>query len=116
MPLLSEHQNPRELTDRLRDAHAVTGNLMSQIIGEMGRRFSFVGQSKKTARIEQLICRAPGQMQRLRWSIWSCRNGKFVASLMTVASGIAHCRVSASFQNGSINQSKLVTRIWRWPF
>jgi hypothetical protein len=55
MPLLSEHQNPRELPDRLRDAHAVTGNLMSQVIGEMCRRFSFVGQSEKTARIERLI-------------------------------------------------------------
>ena len=55
MPLLSEHQNLRELTGRLRDAHAVTGDLMSQVIGEMCRRFSFVGQGEKTTRIERLI-------------------------------------------------------------
>jgi hypothetical protein len=55
MPLLSEHQDFGELNDRLREAHAVTGDLMSQVIAEMCRRFPSVGQSEKTARIEQLI-------------------------------------------------------------
>jgi hypothetical protein len=55
MPLLSEDQDPRELDDRLRDADAVTKDLLSQIIGETCRRFPSVGQTAKTARIERLI-------------------------------------------------------------
>jgi hypothetical protein len=55
MPLLSEHHDPCELIDRLRDAHAVTADLMSEIIGETCRRFPSVGQTEKTARIERLI-------------------------------------------------------------
>src|SRR6202048_5063131 len=58
MPLLSEHSEhhaPCELIDRLRDAHAVTADLMSEIIGETCRRFPSVGQTEKTARIQRLI-------------------------------------------------------------
>src|SRR6202048_1287168 len=58
MPLLSEHSEhhaPCEISDRLRDAHAVTADLMSEIIGETCRRFPSVGQTEKTARIERLI-------------------------------------------------------------
>jgi hypothetical protein len=55
MPLLSEIRDPRELSDRLRDAHAVTAELMSEVIGEVCRRFPSMGQSEKTARIERLI-------------------------------------------------------------
>jgi len=58
MPLLSEHSEHHascELNDRLRDAHAVTADLMSEIIGETCRRFPSVGQTEKTARIERLI-------------------------------------------------------------
>ena len=55
MPLLSEHHDPLELGDRLRDAHAVTSELISEVIGEACRRFPSVGQAGKTARIEQLI-------------------------------------------------------------
>jgi hypothetical protein len=55
MPLLSEHLDPVELSDRLRDAHAVTADLISEVIGESCRRFPSVGQTHKTARIEQLI-------------------------------------------------------------
>ena len=55
MPFLSEHHAPRDLNDRLRDAHAVTGNLMSQVIGEACRRLPSIGQTEKTARIERLI-------------------------------------------------------------
>jgi hypothetical protein len=55
MPLLSEPRDPAELSDRLRDAHAVTAELISDVIGEACRRFPSVGQTQKTVRIEQLI-------------------------------------------------------------
>jgi hypothetical protein len=55
MPLLSEHHDPAELNDRLRDAHAVTAELMSEVVGEACRRFPSAGQTAKTARIERLI-------------------------------------------------------------
>src|SRR6202140_4696912 len=55
MPLLSEHRDPAELNDRLRDAHAVTADLMLEIIGETCRRFPSMGQTEKTARIERLM-------------------------------------------------------------
>ena len=55
MTLLSKHRDPAELDDRLRDANAVTSELMSEIIGETCRRFPSVGQSKKSERIERLI-------------------------------------------------------------
>jgi hypothetical protein len=55
MSLLLEHQNPAALGDRLRDAHAVTEELMSDVIGRACRRFPSLGQTKKTARIEQLV-------------------------------------------------------------
>ncbi|WMT73294.1 hypothetical protein [Bradyrhizobium sp. Ash2021] len=55
MPLLSEHQNPGELVDRLRDAGAVTAALMSEIISKICRRFPSQGQTAKTAHVERLI-------------------------------------------------------------
>ena len=55
MPLLSDHQNSVELSDRLRDAHAVTAPLVAEVIGETCRRFPSMGQTEKTARIEALI-------------------------------------------------------------
>ena len=55
MPLLSEHRDPAELNDRLRDAHAVTADLMLEIIGQTCRRFPSAGQTEKTAKIERLI-------------------------------------------------------------
>jgi hypothetical protein len=55
MPLLSEHHDPLELGDRLRDAHAATAELIAEVIGESCRRFPSMGQSEKTARIEHLI-------------------------------------------------------------
>jgi hypothetical protein len=55
MPLLSEHRDPAELDGRLRDAHAVTSELVAEVIDEACRRFPSVGQTGKTARIEQLI-------------------------------------------------------------
>jgi hypothetical protein len=55
MPFLSEHHDPRELNDRLRDAHAVTVELMYEITSQACRRFPSMGQTEKTARIERLI-------------------------------------------------------------
>jgi hypothetical protein len=55
MPLLRDRHDSRELADRLRDAHAVTAGLMTQIIGEACRRFPSTGQTGKTARIQRLI-------------------------------------------------------------
>ena len=55
MPLLSEHRDTVELSDRLRDAHAVTAELISEVIGESCRRFPSLGQTARTARIERLI-------------------------------------------------------------
>ena len=55
MPLLSKQHDPGELNDRLRDAQAVTAELLSDIIDETCRRFPSTGQSGKTARIERLI-------------------------------------------------------------
>ena len=55
MPLFSETHDSRELNDRLRDAHAVTAELISEVIGETCRRFPSMGQTEKTARIERLI-------------------------------------------------------------
>jgi len=55
MPQLSEHQDPAELVDRLRDANAVTAELMSEVISKACLRFPSQGQSAKTARVERLI-------------------------------------------------------------
>ena len=55
MLALSEHHDPGELSDRLRDAHAVTSELISEAIGEACRRFPSAGQAEKTERIERLI-------------------------------------------------------------
>ena len=55
MRLLREHHDPRVLGDRLRTAHAVTAELMSEIVGAACRRFPSMGQAEKTARIERLI-------------------------------------------------------------
>jgi hypothetical protein len=55
MPLLREHRDPLEIGDRLCAAHAVTAELMSDIVGAACRRFPSMGQAGKTARIERLI-------------------------------------------------------------
>ena len=55
MLALSKHADPGQLDDRLRDAHAVSAELMSEVIGETCRRFPSMGQTEKTARINRLI-------------------------------------------------------------
>ena len=52
---LSEHHDPGELNDRLRDTPAATAGLMSEVIAQTCRRFPSMGQTEKTARIERLI-------------------------------------------------------------
>jgi len=55
MPLPSELHASLELNERLRDARAVTAELMSEVIGETCRRFPSMGQTDKKARLERLI-------------------------------------------------------------
>lgn len=55
MLLLSEHRNPIELGERLRNADTVTADIMSDIIGQACRRFPSSGQSKKSFRLERLL-------------------------------------------------------------
>ena len=55
MLVLSERHDASGLDDRLRDAHAVTGALLSEVVGETCRRFPSAGQTAKTTRIQQLI-------------------------------------------------------------
>ena len=49
----SVHHDVRDLSDHLRDAHVLTGALLSEVITETCRRFSSAGQTVKTARIQQ---------------------------------------------------------------
>ena len=49
MLALSMHADFDQLEDRLRDAHAVTAELMSEATGETYRRFPSLGQTEKTA-------------------------------------------------------------------
>ena len=51
----SGHRDPSELEDRLRDAHAVTAELLSDVINEACRRFPPIRRTEKAARIERLI-------------------------------------------------------------
>jgi hypothetical protein len=53
--LLSAQRDPGEIDDRLRDAHAVTAELMSQIIAETCRRHPPIMRTTKSLRIERLI-------------------------------------------------------------
>jgi hypothetical protein len=55
MSLLAETQNPAELGERLRNADAVTADIMSDVIGQACRRFPSLGQSEKSLRLERLL-------------------------------------------------------------
>jgi hypothetical protein len=55
MLALSKNHDPDHLDDRLRDADAVTRELISEVVGGACQRFPSIGQSEKTARIERLI-------------------------------------------------------------
>ena len=47
--------DPADLSDRLRDANAVTPKLMSDLVAGVCRRFPSFGPPEKTARIRELI-------------------------------------------------------------
>lgn len=49
------HYDPPSLSERLRNAHAMTRPLMLEIIDDTCRRFPSLGQSERTARIMRLI-------------------------------------------------------------
>src|SRR5271154_3171241 len=53
--LLSANRDPGEIDNRLRDAHAMTPALMSDIIAETCRRYPPVMRTTKSQRIERLI-------------------------------------------------------------
>jgi hypothetical protein len=55
MQKLFHHIDLDELTDRLHDAAEVDTSLVTEVIGAACRRFPSIGQSAKTARIEQFI-------------------------------------------------------------
>jgi hypothetical protein len=55
MLALSKYHEHGELTDRLRDAQAVTAALISDVIDEACRRLPSIGRTGKKARIERLI-------------------------------------------------------------
>src|SRR5262245_25746752 len=54
MSLLSENRTA-DLSDRIRDAYAVTAEFMADIIRQTCRRFPSLGQRGKTAHVERLI-------------------------------------------------------------
>ncbi len=55
MPLFSEHRDLGQLDDRLHETHAVTADLMSEVIGETGRRLPSMVNTEKGAKVERLI-------------------------------------------------------------
>jgi hypothetical protein len=55
MQLFSAHRDLRQLDDRLHDAHAVTTDLMSEVVGQTSRRFSSAIRDGKTAQLARLI-------------------------------------------------------------
>ena len=55
MPLSLRPRDVPGLAGRIRNAHAVTADLMSSVVEAACRRFPSVGQAGKTARIERLI-------------------------------------------------------------
>ena len=55
MQELFDHADLDEITDRLHEAAEADTALVTQIIGAACRRFPSIGQSAKSARIEQLI-------------------------------------------------------------
>ena len=55
MPFASEYHDPLGLSARLRDAGAVTAELLSDATRMVGRRFPSLARPETTARIERLI-------------------------------------------------------------
>jgi hypothetical protein len=55
MTFLSEYRDPLELNDRLRDAQAVTSELVAEIVKHTCRRFPSIRRTEPTVQIERLI-------------------------------------------------------------
>ena len=55
MLLPSEYQTPAELGERLRNADAVTADIMADVIDQACRRFPSLGPSEKSSRLERLL-------------------------------------------------------------
>jgi hypothetical protein len=55
MPQIAEHHDLGGLSERLRKAGEVDASLMAEILDVACRRFTSLGRSEKTARVEQLI-------------------------------------------------------------
>jgi hypothetical protein len=55
MPLQTEHRVSGELVDRLRDAHAMTAELLRDVIRGACRRFLLLRQAETPARIDRLM-------------------------------------------------------------
>ena len=55
MPHLAEFREPSDFGDRLLGAHAVTSEAVSEIVGDICRRFPSTGRGEKSARIARLI-------------------------------------------------------------
>ena len=55
MSLLAETPPPAELGERLRDADAVTADIMFDVIDQACRRFPSLGRSEKSSRLERLL-------------------------------------------------------------
>jgi hypothetical protein len=66
MLAFSEHRDPAELDDRLRDAHAVTAELISEVIGETCRRFRLPDRPKRLSGSNDRFKPGPGPTQRWR--------------------------------------------------
>jgi hypothetical protein len=55
MTILANHRDPGELDDRLRRAHAVSPDLIANVIGAVCRRYPPLRPTETSARIERLI-------------------------------------------------------------
>jgi hypothetical protein len=55
MLLPENHDDAADVPDQLRDATALTSELLSHVIASACRRFPSAGQSETTAQIERLI-------------------------------------------------------------
>jgi hypothetical protein len=55
MSIASEHFDPADVGDRLREASAATPELAAEVIARACRRFQPSGKTAKSARIEELI-------------------------------------------------------------
>jgi hypothetical protein len=55
MLLPSEHQNPAELAEQLRNADSVTADIMSDVISHACRRLASLGRCEKSTRLERLL-------------------------------------------------------------